>query len=88
MFPNLGCAQETCQTGPSWLQDVVVSGGGRWKGEMQGGGGIPAEGLEKTVIIAIDFKDLDGLVGGAGLEVLAGRERWQRGGRYTARRLP
>lgn len=63
MFPNLGCAQETCQTGPSWLQDAVVSRGA----ERGGGGDIPAEGLEETVVVAVDFEDLDGLIGGAGL---------------------
>lgn len=72
MFPNLGWAQETCQTGPSWLvEDAWVSAG-----EAQGDGGdIPTEGLEETVIVAVDFEDLDGLVGGAGLQavcVLAG----------------
>lgn len=68
MFPNLGWAQETCQTGPSWLvEDAWVSAR-----EARGGGGgdKPAEGLEETVIVAVDFEDLDGLVGGAGLEAV------------------
>lgn len=64
MFPNLGCAQETCQTGPSWLQDAVVS---RGAGRGGGGGDIPSEGLEETVVVTVDFEDLNGLVGGAGL---------------------
>lgn len=44
------------------------------------GGGIPAECLEETVIIAVDFEDLDSLVGRAGLEVSAGREEVTEGG--------
>lgn len=66
---------------------MLVGAGAGIEGRYKGGD-IPAESLEETVIIAVDFEDLDSLVGGAGLEVLTERERWRRGGRRTARRLP
>lgn len=57
---------------------------GALEGEA-GGGDIPAEGLEETVVVAVDFEDLNGLVGGAGLGNVS-RERRRRVGGVDVRR--
>ena len=61
----------------SFLPDkdfAVVGGGGEdvaefgvRPGDLPDGAVVPAEGFDETVVVAVDFEDFDGAVGGAGL---------------------
>lgn len=66
MFPNLGCAQATCHTGPSCLGGSNVS-----YTDIRGGldaskGAVPLERIYQPVVLSFNLKDLYGLIGGAG----------------------
>jgi hypothetical protein len=56
MLPYLGCAQATHQTAPSCL----------WSYQQQAGPlrgcDVPLQRLNQSVVLALNFEDLDGLV--------------------------
>jgi hypothetical protein len=69
MLPYFGCAQETHQTAPSWLErGLVFVRGGRGDGE---GGEVPFQCLGQSVRIAFYFEDLDCAIRRAGCEAAA-----------------
>lgn len=54
MLPYFGCAQETDQTAPSWLEGRVLVCGGLGEGWNK-----PLESFGQSMGFAFDFKDLD-----------------------------
>jgi hypothetical protein len=68
MLPYFGCAQETHQTAPSWLEKGVSEEG---KGRERGRKWVPFQRFGQPVGIAFYFEDLYCAVGGAGCKAAA-----------------